>query len=73
MIDIDNLEQYEDSYLESIFEELSKEYNISDLAIQRLIEHYVDNKTIAEIAAQECVEEQTIKQSIRRTRRKLGL
>ena len=52
---------------------LSKEYNISDLAIQRLIEHYVDNKTIAEIAAQECVEEQTIKQSIRRTRRKLGL
>lgn len=47
--------------------------NISQINQKRIIDHYIYNKTIAEIAAQECVEEQTIKQSIRRTKRKLGL
>ena len=52
---------------------ICKEYNISEAATNRLILHYVDNKTISEIASIECVEEHTIKQSLRRTKRKLGL
>jgi uncharacterized membrane protein (UPF0182 family) len=53
--------------------QLCKDNNVSDLAMQRLIDHYVNGKTFIEIASQECVEEMTIKQSIRRTKRKLGL
>ena len=47
--------------------------HLSSLAINRLIEHYVNNKTIQEIAYLENVEEQTIKQSIRRSKRRLEL
>lgn len=50
-----------------------KEKELSDLAIQRLIDHYVKKMTIQQIAAKECVEEITIKQSIRRSKKKLGL
>lgn len=47
--------------------------NISQINQKRIIDHYIYNKTISKIAQEECVEEQTIKQSIRRTKRKLGL
>ena len=52
---------------------ICKEYGISDLATNRLIQHFICGKTIIEIASEESVEEHTIKQSIRRTRRKIGL
>ena len=52
---------------------ICKEYNISELATNRLILHYVNGKTIQEIATLENVEEITIKQSIRITKRRLGL
>ena len=47
--------------------------NISELNQHRMIEHYINNKTISQIAKEEYVEEITIKQAIRRTRKKLGL
>ena len=43
MIDIDNLEQYEDSYLESIFEELSKEYKKNKKVVEA-IDMYLASK-----------------------------
>lgn len=43
MIDIDNLEQYEDSYLESIFEELSKEYKKNKKTVEA-IDMYLASK-----------------------------
>lgn len=52
---------------------ICKEFGISKSATNRLILHYVEGLTIQEIANRECVEQETIKQSIRRTRRKIGL
>lgn len=53
--------------------ERCEQANISELAKRRLIAHYIEKKTIKEIAIEECVEEASIKQSIRRTKRKVGL
>ena len=49
------------------------EIGLTTEAINRLILHYIEHKTIKEIANNECVEIATIKQSIRRSLRKLGL
>ena len=43
MIDIDNLEQYENSYLESVFEELSKEYKKNKKVVEA-IDMYLASK-----------------------------
>ena len=50
-----------------------REAHLSNLAINRLIEHYVNNKSVQEIAIFENVEEETIKQSLRRSKRRLEL
>lgn len=52
---------------------LCKEANLSSNATQRLIWKYVENKTIKEIASIEFVNEETIEQSIRRSKRKLNI
>ncbi len=52
---------------------LAKQYNISDLVIKRLIKHYIYNMTISQIAIEEHVENISIKQSIRRAKRKMSL
>lgn len=56
------------------YEELNlicEKVNISYQAKQRLISHYIEHKTIKEIANQECVEEQAIKMSINRSKKKI--
>lgn len=50
-----------------------EEENITDLAINRLLKYYIDKKSIEEIAREECVEASSIKQCLRRTKRKLKL
>ena len=52
---------------------LCKEANLSSNATQRLIWRYVENKSIKEIASIEFVNEETIEQSIRRSKRKLNI
>lgn len=52
---------------------LCAENNISKVATNRMIQHYIEHKSIKDIAADECVEIETIKQSIRRTKRKLHI
>lgn len=50
-----------------------KEAKISQIATDRLLKHYIKKVSIQDLADQECVEPLTIKQSIRRSKRKLGL
>lgn len=50
-----------------------EEENVSDLAINRLTKYYIDKKSLEEIAKEECVETSSIKQCLRRTKRKLKL
>ena len=50
-----------------------REVGLSQLAIKRLILKYVEGKTNQEIADMEFVELESIKQSIRRSRKKLNL
>ena len=50
-----------------------KEVKLSQIATKRLVQHYIKKVPIQRIAEQECVEALTIKQSIRRSKRKLGL
>lgn len=52
---------------------ICEEHKISSEATNRLVLHYIDNKTINEIASAECVNPETIKQSIRRSKRILGV
>lgn len=52
---------------------LCKEANLSEIATKRLEMKYIEKKTYSEIAKIECVEEESIKQSIRRSRRKLKI
>ena len=52
---------------------LCDEFNITDLAKERLIMRYVKKMSIKEIAEIEFTEEETIKQSIRRSKRKMGI
>lgn len=52
---------------------ICEEHKISLEATNRLVLHYIDNKTINEIALIECVNPETIKQSIRRSKRILGI
>lgn len=53
--------------------ELCDKYKITKSAKDRLIMRYVHRKSIKEIAAIESVDESTIKQSLRRTKRTLGI
>ena len=46
---------------------------LSKNATDRMILKYIDNKTYQEIADLECVDVQTIKMSINRSRKKLGI
>lgn len=46
---------------------------LSRNATDRMILKYIDNKTYQEIADLECVDVQTIKMSINRSRKKLGI
>ncbi len=50
-----------------------RDSNISLNSTKRLVLHYIENKSYQEIANIECLELETIKQSIRRSKRKLGL
>ena len=50
-----------------------EEENISDLVTKRMIKYYIQKKSIEEIAKEECVETYSIKQCIRRAKRKLKL
>ena len=50
-----------------------QEAKLSKYATERVILHYIDHKTCRQIARMENVEVETIKQSIRRSRQKLGL
>lgn len=52
---------------------LCNEYNISEEATKRLVMRYIDGMKIREIAEIECVEEKTIKESIRRSKHKMNL
>lgn len=52
---------------------LCKENNLSANATKRMIMKYVENKTYREIADIECVDEETIKKSLARSRKKIGL
>lgn len=52
---------------------MCKEAGIKEEMIQRMIWKYVENKTYEEIASIEHVELDTVKQSIRRARRKLNI
>lgn len=52
---------------------LCQEAKLSELATRRLIMRYVEKKTIKEIAEIECTEEETIKQSIKRSKKKLNI
>lgn len=54
-------------------EYLCSKYNITELAKQRLIMRYIEKKSIKEIAMIENVEYETIKQSIRRSKRSIGI
>lgn len=54
-------------------EALCLEANLSKEATKRMILRYVDKMSIKEIAKLEFVEEETIKQSIRRSKRKINL
>lgn len=51
---------------------MCKEANISEQVTKRLIMKYVEHKTIKEIAIIECVEEQAVKMSINRAKKKLN-
>lgn len=53
--------------------QVCKDNKLTDIAINRLVKHYIEKKTIYEIALEEQVEDITIKQSIRRSKRRLGL
>lgn len=53
--------------------QMCKEVGVKDDMIQRMIWKYVDGKTYEEIASIERVEMETVKQSIRRTRKKLNI
>ena len=50
---------------------LCENCNVSYQSKQRLIKHYIEHKTIREIAAEEYVEEQAIKMSINRAKKKI--
>ena len=50
-----------------------REVGLSKTSIQRLIYRYVDNMSLQEIADKECLEIESIKQSLRRSKLKLGL
>lgn len=52
---------------------LCMEANLTDNATKRMIMKYVEHKTYKEIADIECVDEDSIKSSIRRSRRKLNI
>lgn len=52
---------------------MCEEAHLSQIATGRVIEHLIYRKTIEEIARKESVEMTSIKQSIRRSKRKLGL
>lgn len=52
---------------------LCKEANLTEQATKRMIMKYVENKKYSEIADIECVDEESIKSSIRRSRRKLNI
>lgn len=54
-------------------EYLCNKYNITELAKQRLIMRYIEKKSIKEIAMIENVEVETIKQSIRRSKRAMKI
>lgn len=56
-----------------LLEKLCMENGISQEATKRMIMKYVQGKTAQEIALIEKVELETIKQSLRRTRRKINL
>ena len=49
------------------------EVGLSTTAINRLILRYVEGKSIKEIASIECLTEESVKQSLRRSKRKLDL
>ncbi len=49
------------------------EVGLSTTAINRLILRYVEGKSIKEIASIECLTEESVKQSLRRSKRKLNL
>lgn len=51
---------------------MCKEADISEQVTKRLIMKYVNHKTIKEIAIIECVEEQAVKMSINRAKKKLN-
>lgn len=51
---------------------MCKEADISEQVTKRLIMKYVEHKTIKEIAIIECVEEQAVKMSINRAKKKLN-
>lgn len=51
---------------------LCNKAELSEIAIKRIVKHYIHKLTIKEIASQECVEEQTIKMSINRSKKKLN-
>lgn len=57
----------------NILLKLCEEAKLSNNATQRLIWRYVENKSIKEIANIEFVNEETIEQSIRRSKRKLNI
>lgn len=52
---------------------LCSEAKLTDNATKRMIMKYVEKKTYREIADIECVDEETIKQSIKRSRKKIGI
>lgn len=52
---------------------LCKEANLSPNATKRMIMKYVEHKTYKEIAELEFVDEETIKKSINRSRKKIGI
>lgn len=60
-------------YNKDELEYLCMEHSISMNATRRMIEHYINHKSYKEIADQEFVEPETIKQSIIRTKKKLKL
>lgn len=54
-------------------EYLCMEYSISTIATKRLIDHYIHKKSYKQIANEEFVEPDTVKQSIIRTKKKIHL
>ena len=56
-----------------LLEEECKKAGLSSNATKRLVMHYIEHKSLQELANLERVEIETIKQSIRRSRKRLGL